>query len=243
MKTLFFETLYRPLYNVLVGLIDVLPNADVGFAVIILTIIVKIVLFPLSKKAIKTQLMMKDLEPALKEIRLKYKDNPQELGQKTLALYRENGVNPFASLLLILVQIPVILVLYFIFANSGLPVINTGFLYSFVSVPTQIETMFLGFINLVANKSILIALLVLITQSIQIRLSLPKQDSSSLPEGQFAQEFMKGLHFQMKYILPVITAVASYSFISVVGLYWIVGNIFAIFQELYFKKTIKSKKN
>ncbi len=243
MKTLFFETLYRPLYNILVGLIDVLPNADIGFAVIILTILVKVALLPLSKKAIKTQLLMNEIEVPLKELRVKYKDNPQELGQKTLEMYRSIGVNPFASIFLILIQIPVILVLYFIFAQSGLPVINLNYLYSFVPVPGQIQTLFLGFIDLVSNKSLIIALLVLVTQSIQIRLSLPKQDSSTLPEGQFAQEFMKGLHFQMKYILPVITAVASYSFISVVGLYWIVGNIFAIAQEIYFKKTIKSKKN
>ena len=89
MKTIFFETLYRPLYNLLVWLIDILPHADVGFAVIILTIIVKVILLPLSKKAIKTQLLMKDIEPALKDLREKYKDNNQELAHKTLDLYKE----------------------------------------------------------------------------------------------------------------------------------------------------------
>jgi len=238
MKTIFVELLYKPLYNSLVWLIDVLPHADIGFAVIILTIFVKIILLPLSKQAIKTQLLMKDLEVPLKEIREKHKDNPQEMAQQTLALYREKGVNPFASIFLIFIQIPVIIALYFVFARAGLPSINPELLYSFVAFPDTIQTTFLGFIDLVANKSYIIAFLVLITQSIQIRLSLPKQGSL---EGQteFAQEFMKGLHFQMKYILPVITAVASFGLISVVGLYWIVGNIFSIFQELYFRKTLK----
>jgi YidC/Oxa1 family membrane protein insertase len=239
MKTIFLETLYKPLYNLLVWLIDILPHADVGFAVIILTIIVKIILFPLSKQAIKTQLLMKDIEPALKEIRAKHKENPQELAHKTLDLYREKGINPFASIFLILIQLPVILALYFVFAKAGFPSINTELLYSFVAVPQQVQTTFLGFIDLISNKSIILAALVLITQSIQIRLSLPKQDSSSLPDNQFAQEFMKGLHFQMKYILPIITAVATYSLISVIGLYWFVGNVFSIAQELYFKKTLK----
>lgn len=239
MKTLFFETIYRPLYNLLVWLIDILPHADIGFAVIILTIIVKLILFPLSKKAITTQLLMKDIEAPLKEIREQYKDNPQELAHKTLALYREKGINPFASIFLIFLQLPIIITLYFVFAKAGLPVINADLLYSFISYPEYIQTTFLGFIDLVSNKSVTLALLVLITQAIQIRLSLPKQDSSSLPDNQFAQEFMKGLHFQMKYILPVITAVATYSLISVVGLYWVVGNIFAIAQEVYFKKTLK----
>jgi YidC/Oxa1 family membrane protein insertase len=239
MKTIFVETIYKPLYNLLVWLIDVLPHADVGFAVIILTIIVKLILFPLSKKAIKTQLLMKDLEVPLKELREKHKDNPQELAHKTLDLYKEKGINPFASIFLILIQLPIIITLYFVFANSGLPTINADLLYSFVSYPEYIQTTFLGFIDLVSNKSIILAFLVLITQAIQIRLSLPAQDSSSLPDNQFAQEFMKGLHFQMKYILPVVTAVATYSLISVVGLYWFIGNLFAIAQEIYFKKTLK----
>lgn len=241
MKTLFFETLYRPLYNILVGLIDVLPHADIGFAVIILTILVKVVLFPLSKKSIQTQLVMKEIEGPLKEIREKYKDNPQEQAQRTMAMYRDSGINPFAGILLILIQLPIVISLYFVFAQSGLPVINPNLLYSFVPTPENIQTTFLGFIDLVSNKSILIALLVLITQAIQIRFSLPKKEDMPMGESEMAKEFMKGLHFQMKYVLPVVTAVVSYTFISVVGLYWIVGNIFATLQEIYFRGTIKKK--
>ncbi len=101
MKTLFTELLYQPLYNILIGLIDILPNADIGFAVIILTVFVKVILFPLSKKAIKTQLLMKEIEPELKELKVKYKDNQQELAQKTLQMYRDKGVNPFAGIFLV----------------------------------------------------------------------------------------------------------------------------------------------
>lgn len=239
MKTLFIILLYKPLYNTLVGLLDVIPNADIGFAVIILTVIVKIILFPLSKKAIKTQLLMKELEQPLKELKEKYKDNPQELAVKTLEVYKEKGINPFAGIFLILIQLPVVIALYGVFARTGLPAINTGLLYSFVSIPQSIQTTFLGFIDLTASKSWIIALLVLVTQSIQIRLSLPKQSNLEGSDGQFAQDFMKGLHFQMKYILPVFTAVISFGLTSVIGLYWIIGNIFSIGQEIYFRKTIK----
>lgn len=240
MKAFFTETLYRPLYNALVGLIDILPNADIGLAVIILTITVKFLLLPISKKAIKTQLLMKELEVPLKELKEQYKDNPQEMAHKTLDLYRSKEVNPFAGIFLILIQLPIVISLYFVFAQSGLPVINVDLLYSFVPTPQDIQTTLLGFINLVSNKSVVIALLVLITQSIQIRLSLPKQNPEApVSDNQFTQDFIKGLHFQMKYILPVITAVISYTLISVVGLYWIVGNIFTIAQEIYFKKTLK----
>lgn len=239
MKTLFFETLYRPLYNILVGLIDILPHADIGFAVIILTLLVKVILFPLSKKSIQTQLVMKEIEKPLKEIREKYKDNPQEQAQKTMQMYRDSGINPFAGILLILIQLPIVISLYFVFARSGLPVINPELLYSFVPTPENIQTTFLGFVDLVSSKSLLVALLVLITQAIQIRFSLPKKEDMPTGESEMAKEFMKGLHFQMKYVLPVITAVVSYSLISVVGLYWIVGNVFATLQEIYFRRTIK----
>jgi YidC/Oxa1 family membrane protein insertase len=239
MKLFFTETLYKPLYNALIGIMDILPVADIALATVILTVLVKVLLLPLSKKAIKTQLIMKELEAPLKEIKEKHKDNPQEMAHETLALYREKGVNPFAGIFLILIQLPIIITLYFVFANSGLPVINTDLLYSFVANPQDIKTTLFGIIDLVSNKSIIIAAFVLITQSIQIHLSLPKQaQNNTSPDNQFAHDLMKGLHFQMKYILPIITSVISYTLISVVGLYWIVGNIFAIAQEIYFKKTL-----
>ena len=244
MKTFFTELLYKPLYNALVGIMDLLPHADIALAVIILTIIVKVLLLPLSKKAIKTQLLMKELDVPMKELKEKYKDNPQEMAQQTFALYKEKGVNPFAGIFLILIQLPIVITLYFVFAQSGLPVINVDLLYSFVPTPQDIQTTLLGFIDLVANKSAIIAGLVFLTQSIQIRLALPAQSANTpTSDNKFAQDFMKGLHFQMKYILPIITAVISYTLISVVGLYWIVGNIFAIAQEIYFKKTLKKENN
>lgn len=240
MKAFFTETLYKPFYNGLIGIMDILPVADIAIATIILTVLVKILLLPLSKKAIKTQLIMKELEAPMKEIKEQYKDNPHEMAQHTLDLYREKGVNPFAGIFLVLIQLPIVITLYFVFANSGLPVINVDLLYSFVPTPQDIKTTLFGIVDLASNKSFIIAIFVLITQSIQIHLSLPKPvQNNSSSENKFTQDFMKGLHFQMKYILPIITSVISYTLISVVGLYWIVGNIFAIAQEIYFKKTIK----
>lgn len=247
-KTIFHEALYRPLYNALVYLIDIIPHADIGFALIILTLIVKVLLFPLSKKAIKTQLALKQIEQPLKDIKEQHKGNQQLIAQKTMEMYKLSNINPFAGIFLVLIQLPVVIALYLVFAHAGLPSINSELLYSFVSIPASIQTTFLGFIDLVSSHSLVIAILVFITQSFQIRLSLPAQ-SSTTPEskkqgqGEFSQEFMKGLHFQMKYILPVITAFISYKLLAVVGLYWIVGNIFSSVQEIYFKHTIKKDQN
>src|SRR3989338_4455962 len=142
MSWLFQNLLVEPLYNALVFLVDVLPGGDAGLAIVALTLVVKVILYPLSKKAIRTQVRMKEIEPKLREIKEKYKNDKQKQATATVALYKETGINPFSSFALIALQIPIILALYKIFVSSHLPEINTAILYSFVAVPTHISTMF-----------------------------------------------------------------------------------------------------
>ena len=121
MSGIFNTVFYQPLYNGLVFLFDLLPWFDAGIIVILFTFIVKLILFPLSKKSLTAQAEMKKLEPELKGIREKYKDNQQETARRTMELYREHKVNPFASILIIIIQIPIVFALYFIFLRAGLP--------------------------------------------------------------------------------------------------------------------------
>ena len=107
--TFFFD----PVYNTLVFFIDVIPAGDVGLAIIATVLLVKLVLFPVSIKAVKTQKIMREIEPKLKEIREKHKDDRQEQAQAMMAVYQEAGMNPLASVFLILLQIPIIIALYF----------------------------------------------------------------------------------------------------------------------------------
>ena len=100
---------YDPLYKTLAFLLKILPLADIGLAVIILTITVRLILFPLSRKAVLTQMRMTELAPELEVIREKYKDKPEEQARKTLSLYQEKKVNPFSGIFVILIQIPIIL--------------------------------------------------------------------------------------------------------------------------------------
>ena len=93
-----FDTLvYNPIYNGLVYFVGVLPNHDVGIAVIIVTIIVRIVLYPLSRSAIKTQMKMKEVAPRIEELKKKLKDKPEEQSKAIFALYREREVKPFSG--------------------------------------------------------------------------------------------------------------------------------------------------
>src|SRR4051812_37884353 len=125
--------IFNPLYNGLIGLIDLFPWMDAGIAVIVFTIVVKLILFPLSKKAIVTQVRMKDLQPEIDKIKETYKNDKQTLGLKTMELYKANKVNPLSSFVQLIIQLPILWALYRIFVNSGLPVVNHEYLYSFIS--------------------------------------------------------------------------------------------------------------
>ena len=117
----FSAAIYTPLYNGLVFLVGIMPGDDMGLAVIVLTIIVRFILFPLSKRAVAAQLAMKRIAPEVDKLKQKYKDKPEEQGKAIFALYKENDVHPFAGFALVLVQIPILLGLYWVFSRGGLP--------------------------------------------------------------------------------------------------------------------------
>src|SRR3954468_22797585 len=98
---MYHTIIFQPLYNGLIGLIDLIPWIDVGVAVILFTVIVKFVLFPLSKSALLTQVRMKEVEPEANRIRTQYANDRQLQAQKTMELYKSKGVKPFSGILLL----------------------------------------------------------------------------------------------------------------------------------------------
>ncbi len=232
----FTNTFYIPLYNGLVFIINHTPGFDLGLAVIVFTCIVKFILMPLSKKSVVTQLKMKELEPELNKLKEQYAKNKEEQARKLLEFYRENNLNPFSGILLILIQIPIIFSLAAIFYRAGLPVINVDALYSFVSNPESVNVLFLGFLD-ITKKSIWLSILVGITQFVQIRYSVPAFKSTG--KGGAQEDFAKSMNVQMRYTMPAIVFLISFSLTSAISLYWITSNVFAIAQEMYFRKTVK----
>jgi len=214
---------------------NLLPFFDAGVLVIIFTIIVKLAIFPLSKKAVVAQMEMRSLEPELNAIREKYKTDKTEQATKTMALYKEKKINPFSSILVIFIQLPIIFALYFVFLRSGLPDINQGLLYSFVSHPTQINMDFLGLIN-ITQKSVFLALLAGISSFYQIRFSIPPMKKSESKEKSFKDDLARSMNTQMRYVFPVIVLFISYSISGVIALYWTTSNLFTLGQEYFIKK-------
>jgi YidC/Oxa1 family membrane protein insertase len=231
---LFHTFIFIPFYNALIGLISVIPTGDVGVAVVVLTILVKFILFPLSMKAVKTQMVMREIEAPLKEIKEKYKDDKQEQALRTMALYKEKGINPLSSIFVLFLQLPIIFGLYWVFYKGGLPQINTNLLYSFLSVPDHVSMEFLGLIHM-GEKSALLALLAGVSQFFQAKFSLPalapRQENST-----FKDDLARSMHIQMRYILPVTVTFIAYYISAAVALYWFTSNMVAIGQELYFRR-------
>ena len=241
-SSIFNAIVYIPLYNGLVYIIAHIPGGDIGLAVIIFTFVVKFILFPLSKAAVVTQLKMKALEPEMAKLKEKTKDNKEEQAKKLLDFYRENNLNPFSSILLLFIQLPIILALAYIFYRGGLPLIHTDLLYSFVSAPAAVNTHFLGLVD-VSIRSLPLGIIAGISQFFQVQFSVPKYKA---PEGgsttpNFKDDLAKSMNMQMRYVLPVFVFFISLGVSGAVALYWITSNLFTIAQELYFRKTIKKQ--
>lgn len=233
-STLFSAVVYNPLYNSLIFLIDHVPYADVGIAVILLTIGVKLILLPLAHIAIRSQITMNAIKPELEVIREKYKKDKQEQARQTMSLYKEKNINPFAMIVPLLIQIPIIFGLYWVFFRGGLPEVNTELLYSFISAPNIVNMQFIGSVDM-GGKSIVIALLAGITQYVHTKLSFPKPAAKS-KEQSFKNDLARSMHIQMRYVLPVIVGVISYTISAAIALYWTTSNLFAIGQEIFVRR-------
>ncbi len=234
MSQIFHFIFYDPLYNLLVWLSAVLPDHSFGLAVIVLTVVVKLILLPLSRRAATTQRAMKELEAPLAKLKEQYKDNREELARQTMALYKSRGVNPLASLWVVIIQIPVVLALFWIF-RQGLAV-NHDILYSFVVAPEVVNPNLFSFD--LAEKSYILAILTGVTQWLQMYFALPKLVSNTNDKNAntFKADFAKTMHFQMRYVMPVFVVVAASSLPSAVAVYWITSNLFATAQELWLKR-------
>ncbi len=226
--------LYGPLLNALAFLVSIVPGGDVGIAVIILTLFVKTALFPLSQKSIESQIKMNLLAPELKKIK-EGGASKEEQARQTFDLYKQHKTNPFSGCLLVLIQIPIIFALYYVFLK-GIN-LDGGLLYSFIHPPEHVNMLFLGILD-IGKKSLILAIIAGVSQYFQAHL-MPKPAIPEKPTGSFQENFTKSMHTQMKYVFPFVVAFIAYSVSGAVALYWITSNIFAIGQQMYANKKRK----
>lgn len=240
----FFHTiLYTPIYNLLIFLVGVLPGGDVGLAVVIVTLIIRLIIMPLSFSALRTSRLMKSVEPELNQIKEQFKDNKEEQAKEMFSLYKKYGINPFASFLTVLIQLPILICLYWVFRTEKLPQVDASILYSFVHVPDVISTLFLG-IFAVTSTSIILAVLAALTQFVQAFYAIPAPPKAKAGAS-MQNDMARALALQARYVLPVIIGVVAYAG-GAIALYFITSNLVGIAQEflvrLHLKKDVAAGK-
>ncbi len=228
---IFDIVLYYPLFNLLVLIYNYLPGHDFGLAIIFVTIIIRLVIYPISVKALNSQKALQRLQPQIKEIQKKYKEDKEKQAKETLSLYKKEKVNPFSGLFLALLQLPILIALYRVFWNGLKPgeLLN---LYNFVANPGTINPIFFSTMDL-SKPNLIFAISAGILQFFQTKMLIPKVGKGEVKSSDISTIMQK----QMVYLFPFITVIILLKLPSALGLYWIVSGAFSIIQQYFiFKK-------
>ena len=229
--SIWHEILFRPLFNGLIFIYNLIPGQDMGIAIIILTIIIRLALYPSQSKALIAQKKMRDLQPKLKKIQEKYKNDRQKLAKAQLELYQQEKVSPLSGCLPTLIQFPIIIALYQVF-RVGLDTSKLTELYSFIPHPETIDPFFLGYFNLSQPDKFILPIIAGIAQFFQTRMLMPK--TKPLKKGK--PGFQDILTQQMVYIMPVMIVIFAMSLPAALPLYWIITALFGILQQYLINK-------
>jgi len=230
----FNTILYQPLFNALVFLYQFLPGKDFGLAIIVLTVIIRIILYPLMLKSIKSQKILSELQPKIQEIQQKYKNDKEKQTKEMMSLYQREKINPFGGCLPLLIQLPILIALFRVFSR-GLEPGAISHLYSFVSDPGKINPMFFGLINL-AESNLGLAIFAGISQFFQSKMLMLKNLRSPAGGGEIKKtdktaQFSNIMQKHMLYFFPIFTVLILLRLPSAIALYWLVTALFSIFQQ------------
>ncbi len=213
MESLFDLVFYKPIFFLLVFIYKNLVFKDFGLAVIVLTLILRIVLFPLFQKSLKNQVLSEKIQPEIKKIQEQYKNDKEKQVKELLNLYQKYKFNPLSSIFLVLVQLPFLFALFKIFTKG----LDNNFFESFY------------FLNLIDLKKpdIFLVFLTAGFQYLQNQISLRKVEKIT----QQAKIMM--------FFAPFLTLIILANLPSALALYWLVSTIFSIFQQLFIEKKEK----
>lgn len=241
----FNAIIYQPILNTLIFLYNTVSFGDFGIAIVTTTILLKFLLVPLSKKQIESQKKMQELQPQIKELQNKYKDNKEKQTKELMEFYKKNKANPLSGCLPLIVQFAFLIAIYrvlFNISNAGL-VVNAQELYSFVSDPGQINKLFIGLIDLTKPNWIL-AVLAAGAQYFQTKMMMQTAAAKKEVTGKKEQEpekldFAAMMTKQMLYLGPFLTLFIGIKFPAGLALYWLISTLFMLGQQIYIaKKTI-----
>lgn len=232
--------LYQPIFNLFVGLYNILPGHDVGVVIIIITILVRLLVYPLTSKSIKAQKSIQDLQPKIDAIKKEYASDQQKQAMMLMAAYKENKVNPFASCLPLLIQLPILIALYMVMRDSLMADKFATELYSFVSNPGKLNPISFGFLDMAATKNYALAILAGLAQFWQAKGMLAKQPPKNMGPGAKDENMMAMMNKQMLYFMPLMTVLIGVSLPAGLTLYWLFSTLLTVAQQSYLLKKSSS---
>lgn len=239
MQELFTAIFYQPLLNLLIWIYNILPNHDLGLSIIILTILVKVVLAPLSWKQLASQKQLQDIQPKIEELKSQYKDDKQGLAQAQMKFFQEEKINPLSSCLPLLVQLPFLIALFYVFTNGLKDDGYASLLYPFIQNPGTLNHTFLGLFSLSQNQNIVLAVITAGVQFWQSKLMTAKRPPKVA--GAKDEDMAAVMSKQMMFFMPIITGVMTYQFPSGLGLYWFFQTVLAIGQQYLFNMSARQR--
>lgn len=237
MIELYNTLLYQPLLNATIFLYNVLPGNDFGLAIIALTLIIRLIFFPLTVRATLSQRALGRINPQMKEIKEKFKNDTQAQSAAIMKLYKDNNVNPLSGCLPLLIQLPILIALYQAF-GAGFKSENLALIYNFIKSPEHINAISLGFLD-ITSRSIFLALVTGFCQYVQLnRNQALMKDSSSGSAG--LQKEIQALNSQMLYFFPVMIIIIGWNLPAGLLLYWLTTTLFSIGEQAYIKTRYKN---
>jgi YidC/Oxa1 family membrane protein insertase len=233
MAYLYNQIFTRPILNLLVFFYQTIAGHDLGVAIILATILIRVLLFPFFHKGAKQQILMQRIQPKVKKIQELHKDDRNKQGEALMELYKEHGINPFSSFLLLLIQLPILITFNFVIRSFAAG--QLAGLYHFISSPGAVSTLFLGSVDL-SKPNIYILVLVAVAQFAQARLAIYRDPSNTAAPTQ-AEKIAR----QMMYVGPILTLAVFFNFPAAVALYWFTTSIFSAVQQYFVNKHLRAK--
>lgn len=238
MMWLYNEILFRPILNLLIWLYVTLPGADLGIAIIVLTIIIKLILYPFTVAQIKQQRALQSMQPKIAEIRNRLKGDKEAQAKELMELYRKDKVNPAASCLPLVIQLPVFIALYQAL-RVGLQSQSLSMLYSFVPNPGTIHAVLFGMADLTKPNYIL-AVLAAGVQFWQTWMMMKQTGTTTPPpvevkgdKGAKDEDMSAMINKQMMYVMPIMTLIIGIKLPGGLTLYWFVMSLLTVAQQYW----------
>ena len=212
----FLANIVQQVLNVLYNFTESIGIPNLGLAIVLMTIIIKLIMYPLTQKQIQSTKAMMEIQPKMKALQEKYKDDKQRLNMELANLYKNEGVNPLAGCLPLLIQMPIMIGIFYGIRD-----------YDYAAHP-EIVTSFLWLKDIsLADPTYVLPVLSALTTFIQTK--------QTMPAGGGAQNKM------MAYFMPLFIGYISLTFPAGLVLYWVVMNIMQIAQQALMNKTAAAK--